>query len=118
VTALRTHARLQVSPAVAGLAFTLASAVFMSGLGVTTQLAFDAGAPMGTLLSGRFLVAAALLWPLVLILRPQWPERRQVVAGLLLGLGYSATGFALHEVVSLPSGFSILDCRPSASGRE
>ena len=27
-----------------------------------------------------------------------------------------STGFALHEVVSLPSGFSILDCRPS--GRE
>lgn len=29
-----------------------------------------------------------------------------------------STGFALHEVVSLPSGFSILDCRPSGSGRE
>lgn len=97
MTALRTHARLQVSPAVAGLAFTLASAVFMSGLGVTTQLAFDAGAPMGTLLSGRFLVAAALLWPLVLILRPQRPERRQVVAGLLLGLGYSAHSWLFSE---------------------
>jgi drug/metabolite transporter (DMT)-like permease len=97
VTAVRTHARLQVSPAVAGLAFTLASAVFMSGLGVTTQLAFDAGAPMGTLLSGRFLVAAALLWPLVLILRPQRPGRRQVVAGLLLGLGYSAHSWLFSE---------------------
>jgi hypothetical protein len=76
VTAERTHSRLQVSPALAGLAFTLASAVFMSGLGVTTQLAFDAGAPMGTLLSGRFLVAAALLWPLVLwpAWSPSWRE--------------------------------------------
>jgi drug/metabolite transporter (DMT)-like permease len=95
VTALRTH--LRVSTAVAGLAFTLASAVFMSGLGVTTQLAFDAGAPMGTLLSGRFLVAAAILWPLVLILRPQRPDRRQVVAGLLLGLGYSAHAWLFSE---------------------
>jgi drug/metabolite transporter (DMT)-like permease len=95
VTALRTHRR--VSTAVAGLAFTFASAVFMSGLGVTTQLAFDAGAPMGTLLSGRFLVAAAILWPLVLLLRPRRPDRRQVVAGLLLGLGYSAHAWLFSE---------------------
>ena len=52
---------------------------------------------MGTLLSGRFLVAAALLWPLVLILRPQRPDRRQVVAGLLLGLGYSAHSWLFSE---------------------
>jgi drug/metabolite transporter (DMT)-like permease len=97
VTAVRTHARLQVSPALAGLAFTLASAVFMSGLGVTTQLAFDAGAPMGTLLSGRFLVAAVLLWPLVLILRPRRPDRAQIQAGLLLGLGYSAHAWLFSE---------------------
>jgi drug/metabolite transporter (DMT)-like permease len=63
----------------------------MSTLGVTTQLAFDAGASVGTLLSGRFLVAAAVLWPLVwLIIRPGRPVRAQVAAGLLLGVGYSA----------------------------
>jgi drug/metabolite transporter (DMT)-like permease len=90
MTSLRAHAQPRVSPVAAGLAFTLASAVFMSGLGVTTQLAFDAGATLGTLLPGRFLVAAALLWPLVLIIRPQRPVRRQVLAGLLLGVGYSA----------------------------
>jgi drug/metabolite transporter (DMT)-like permease len=78
------------SPALAGLAYTLASAVFLSGLGVTTQLAFDAGASVGTLLSGRFLVAAAILWPLVWLIRPARPVRRQVAAGLLLGVGYSA----------------------------
>jgi drug/metabolite transporter (DMT)-like permease len=78
-------------PALAGLTYTLASAVFMSTLGVTTQLAFDAGASVGTLLSGRFLVAAAVLWPLVwLIIRPGRPVRAQVAAGLLLGVGYSA----------------------------
>jgi drug/metabolite transporter (DMT)-like permease len=78
------------SPVIAGLGFTLASAILMSGLGVTTQLAYDAGATMGTLLSGRFLVAAALLWSLVLILRPRRPAARDVVAGLVLGVGYSA----------------------------
>jgi drug/metabolite transporter (DMT)-like permease len=78
------------SPALAGLAYTLASAIFLSGLGVTTQLAFDAGASVGTLLSGRFLVAAAILWPLVWLIRPARPVRRQVAAGLLLGVGYGA----------------------------
>jgi drug/metabolite transporter (DMT)-like permease len=79
-----------VSPAASGIALTLASAIFLSGLGVTTQLAFDAGASVGTLLSGRFLVAAAILWPFVLMRRPARPSRRQVLAGLLLGVGYSA----------------------------
>lgn len=81
---MRSHA------AATGLGLTLASAVLLSGLGVTTQLAFDAGASVGTLLSGRFLVAAAILWPLVWLMRRQRPTRRQVVAGLLLGVGYSA----------------------------
>jgi drug/metabolite transporter (DMT)-like permease len=77
-------------PATAGLALTLTSAVLLSGLGVTTQLAFEAGASVGTLLSGRFWVAAAALWPLALILRARRPTRRQTAAGLLLGVGFSA----------------------------
>jgi drug/metabolite transporter (DMT)-like permease len=77
------------TPAAAGLAFTLASAVFLSGLGVTTQLAFDAGATVGTLLPGRFLVAAAILWPVVMLMRPVRPARRQVFAGLMLGVAFS-----------------------------
>jgi drug/metabolite transporter (DMT)-like permease len=80
----------RVSPAAVGIAFTLASAVFLSGLGVTTQLAFDAGASVATLLSGRFLVAAAVLWPVVWLVRSGRPARRQVLAGLLLGVGFSA----------------------------
>jgi drug/metabolite transporter (DMT)-like permease len=81
---------MRVSPTAAGLGFTLASAVFLSGLGVTTQLAFDSGATVGSLLSGRFLVAAAILWPIVWLLRPARPTRRQVFAGLMLGVGFSA----------------------------
>jgi drug/metabolite transporter (DMT)-like permease len=80
----------RASPAATGLALTLASAVFLSGLGITTQLAFDAGASVETLLSGRFIVAAAILWPVVWIIRPRPPGRRQVLAGLLLGVGFSA----------------------------
>jgi drug/metabolite transporter (DMT)-like permease len=80
----------RVSPAAAGLLLTLASALLLSGLGVTTQLAFDAGATVGTLLSGRFLVAAAILWPLVWLIGSARPVRRQVLAGLLLGVAYSA----------------------------
>ena len=79
------------NPALAGIAFTFASAGFLSGLGVTTQLAYDAGASLGTLLSGRFLVAAAILWLLVwLVIRPPRPLRWQIAAGLSLGVGYSA----------------------------
>lgn len=79
----------RVSPAAAGLGLTLASAVFMSGLGVLTQLAFDAGANVGTVLSGRFVIAAAILWALVWMIRSRRPGRRQVFAGLALGVGYS-----------------------------
>ena len=73
-----------------GLALTLSSAVFMSWLGVLTQLAFDAGATTGTLLAGRFLVAALLIWPIVWLIRPRQPSRRQLLSGLVLGLGYGA----------------------------
>jgi drug/metabolite transporter (DMT)-like permease len=73
-----------------GLALTLASALLLSGLGVTTQLAFDAGASVGTLLSGRFLVAAAVLWPLLWVIGSRRPAPRQIVTGLVLGLGYGA----------------------------
>jgi drug/metabolite transporter (DMT)-like permease len=84
------RAVLRLSPAVAGVGLTLASAVFLAWLGVTVQLAYDSGASVGTLLSGRFLFAAALLWLLILILRRRRLARRQALAGLLLGVGYSA----------------------------
>jgi drug/metabolite transporter (DMT)-like permease len=80
----------RAGPAFAGLAFTLASAVFLSCLGVATQLAYGAGASVGTLLSGRFLIGAALLWLLVWLVGPARPARPQLRAGLLLGVGYSA----------------------------
>ena len=80
----------RLSPAAAGILLTLASAVSLSWLGIATQLAYDSGASVGTLLSGRFVIAAALLWVLVLRFRPRRLSRRQALAGLLLGAGYSA----------------------------
>jgi drug/metabolite transporter (DMT)-like permease len=101
---MTTLASRQASPALAGLAFTLASAIFLSGLGVLTQLAFDAGASVGTLLSGRFVVAAVILWPLVLLIRPRRPVRREVAAGLLLGAPSSpaSAGWARRGQASSP----------------
>jgi drug/metabolite transporter (DMT)-like permease len=83
-------ASLRISPVAAGLSLTLASAIAYAWLGVLTQLAFEAGATVGTVLSGRFLVAAGILWLLVFVIRPARPDRRQVWAGLLLGVGISA----------------------------
>ncbi len=85
------------SPVAAGLALTLASAVFFSWLGVLTQLAYDEGASVGTLLSGRFLIAAAILWTLVLLTRARRPSRQMALAGLLLGVGYSAHAWLFSE---------------------
>ena len=78
------------SPTALGFGLTLASAVFLSTLGVLTQLAYDAGASVGTMLAGRFLVASAVVWLLVWIVRARRPSRRQAVAGLALGVGFSA----------------------------
>jgi drug/metabolite transporter (DMT)-like permease len=77
------------SPVAVGLVLTLTSAVFFAWLGVLIQLAYDAGASVGTVMSGRFLIAAAILWLLVWIARARRPPRRQVLRALVLGVGYS-----------------------------
>jgi drug/metabolite transporter (DMT)-like permease len=87
----------QLSPVAVGLGLTLASAVFYSWLGVLSQLAFDGGATVGTVLSGRFLLAAGILWLLVWVIRPRRPDRRQVLAGLLLGVAMSAHAWLFSE---------------------
>jgi drug/metabolite transporter (DMT)-like permease len=52
-------------------------------------LAFDDGMSVASLLSGRFLLAAAVLWPLAL-----WLDPRQERRGLLLGLLFGAVFYA------------------------
>jgi drug/metabolite transporter (DMT)-like permease len=84
-------------PTAVGLALTAVSVVFFSWLGVATKLAFDAGVNVGTLLAGRFIVAAAALWLLVGVVRPRRPARRQIFAGLALGVGYSGHAWLYTE---------------------
>lgn len=94
-----------VGPTTVGLGITLASTAFFSWLGVTTQLAYDAGASVGAVLSGRFLVASAVLWLLVLVLRRRRPARDQVLLGLVLGAGYGVHAMLFSEsLVRLDAG--------------
>jgi drug/metabolite transporter (DMT)-like permease len=84
-------------PTGVGLVLTLASAILLSALAVLTQLAYDEGATVGTTLLGRFLLATAILWPLVWAIRSRRPGRRHVVAGIGLGVGYSAHAWLFAE---------------------
>jgi drug/metabolite transporter (DMT)-like permease len=72
-----------------GLVLTIASVVFFSSLGMVTQLAFAAGAGVGVLLVGRFVVAASVLWPLMCLARVERPGPPQILAGPALGVGYA-----------------------------
>ena len=79
----------------AGTLLCLASAVAFGAMGIFGKLAYDEGATVGTLLSVRFLLAAALFWVLVAAtgatrhLRAL--SRRDVGMALALGgVGYSA----------------------------
>jgi drug/metabolite transporter (DMT)-like permease len=83
-------AACRLSPTAAGIAFTLASAVFYSAFGVMTQVTLDAGASVATVLSLRLLLAVAVLWPLIWAIRRRRPDRRQLLAGFALGVGFSA----------------------------
>ena len=73
-----------------GVALVLVSAGCFAALGVLTQLAYRAGVPVLGLISGRYLIAAAVLWLLVRAFRRPLPSRRGVLLGLALGAGYSA----------------------------
>ncbi len=96
---VQTHAppTSQAAPEAVGLGLTLASTIAFSWIGVLTQLGYDSGATIGTMLSGRFLVAAAMLWPIVIITRARRPPRRLAAAALLLGVGYGAHAWLFSE---------------------
>jgi len=68
-----------------GVALTLVSAVTFGASGVLAKVAYAGGAGVVTLLTGRFLLAALLLWALVAWRRPALPPLRVAVAALLLG---------------------------------
>jgi drug/metabolite transporter (DMT)-like permease len=79
-----------------GTLFCVASAAAFGTNAIFAKLAYDEGATLGTLLSARFVLAAALLWA-VLLPRGAARElralgRRGICAGLALGAG----GYAIQ----------------------
>ena len=72
----------------------LASAASFGAIGIFGRLAYDDGATVGTLLSVRFALAAALFWALVAAgggaAELRRLRRRDLVAGLALGAGIYA----------------------------
>src|SRR4051812_14721726 len=72
-----------------GIAFCLLSAAGFGAMGIFGKLPYAEGATVGTLLSVRFALAAALFWAIVpppgRLSPPRPPPRRDVL--LSLGLG-------------------------------
>ncbi|OFZ21013.1 MAG: hypothetical protein A2X94_06675 [Bdellovibrionales bacterium GWB1_55_8] len=83
------------NPRQIGIAQVMLSGVFFGVLGVSGKSVFENGVKAGELLSLRFLIAAILLWPVVLILFPRhWRLRPREIA-LCAGLGTG--GYALFS---------------------
>jgi drug/metabolite transporter (DMT)-like permease len=89
--------RRRLNPTTLGLGLTFVSTVTFAWIGVLTQLGYEGGASVGTMLAGRFFVAAVILWPLALLTRSRRPDRRQVARALVLGLGYAAHAWLFSE---------------------
>jgi uncharacterized membrane protein len=92
-------------PAVGAL-LCLASAVAFGAMAIFGKLAYDEGATVGTLLSVRFLLAAALFWALVACTGAarhlRGLSRRDVCTALALGgFGYSAQAGAYFAALVL-----------------
>jgi drug/metabolite transporter (DMT)-like permease len=72
-----------------GVLLVVASAAMLAALGIATQLAYRAGAPVALLLPGRFVVSASLLWLIVGLSPVKRPSAGQALSGLGLGAAYS-----------------------------
>ncbi len=89
--ALNGHAARLITPAhdagghARGVALALLSATGFGAMGVLAKVAYSHGANVPTLLSGRFTLAAVLLWSIVAVRRPALPSRAVLIAGFLLG---------------------------------
>lgn len=73
-----------------GLALVLFSAACFATLGVLAQLAHRAGVSIATLVSARFVLAAAVFWAVVRVSGRPLPRRRETLLALALGVAYSA----------------------------
>src|ERR687895_814247 len=79
-----------------GALYCLASAAGFGAMGVFGKLAYDEGVTVGTLLSTRFVLAAALFWLILVCARGGIRELRSLsrrdllIAGALGAVGYGA----------------------------
>jgi drug/metabolite transporter (DMT)-like permease len=78
-----------------GLALCLLSAAGFGAMAIFAKVAFRAGFDVGTLLDVRFALAAAVMWGIVAVRRPAWPDRR----GLLTALGLGALGYSVQAAL-------------------
>jgi drug/metabolite transporter (DMT)-like permease len=81
-----------------GRLLCLGSAAAFGAMAIFGKLAFDAGATAGTLLSMRFILAAAALWSIALARRGGLRAVRAVARrDVAVGLGLGACGYALQS---------------------
>jgi drug/metabolite transporter (DMT)-like permease len=94
----------------AGIALVLGSGVALAFAPVTAKLAYQADVKVATLLTVRFLLAAALFWLVVAALRRPLPSRRGVVRGLVYGgVFYAIQALLLFSSVNrIDPGLAIL----------
>ena len=91
-----------------GASLALASAAAFATTGILSQFAFDAGANIVSLLSGRYLLCAAILWSAVALLRLGVPARRDALLVLGLGAGLISIQSCLffHSLQRIPPGLA------------
>lgn len=84
---------MSFSPHQRGMLLCALSAVAFGAMAVFAKQAYAAGVTVVTLLSLRFLLAAALFWAIAAARGARLPSRRTIVNGLALGaFGYAAQG--------------------------
>lgn len=100
-----------MTPRTAGTALCLLSAASYGAAGIFGKLAYDEDIAVATLLSGRFVIAAVVLWLLVLALGANArPSRRGLVAGVVLGLVVYApqSGLFFSSLARLDAALTVL----------
>ena len=94
----------------AGIALVLASGCAFAFAPVTAKLAYQDDVKVATLLTLRFVLASALFWIVVRLLRRPLPNRRGVVRGLIYGAVFYAVQALLlfSSVKRIDPGLAIL----------
>ena len=74
-----------------GVLLCLVSAVGFGLMAIFAKGAYAAGVGVTALLAVRFVLASGVLWGIVAVRRPRWPERRVLLAAAAVGvIGYAA----------------------------